>query len=104
MSRDDFPPFDGAQGALSQVEARTAEAGRGRPVPARRVHGSGNRMESADISGRRIDKSICYSAPASSSARSSALSRALAKSAGSRSIGMSGMMPTPSKALPSGYR
>jgi hypothetical protein len=27
MSRDDFPPFDGAQGALSYVEARTAEAG-----------------------------------------------------------------------------
>ena len=41
MSRDDFPPFDSAQGALSHVEARTAEAGRGRPVPARRVHGSG---------------------------------------------------------------
>ena len=27
MSRDGFPPFDGAQGALSRVEARTAEAG-----------------------------------------------------------------------------
>ena len=41
MSRDGFPPFGKAQGALSSVEARTAEAGRGRPVPARRAHGSG---------------------------------------------------------------
>ena len=40
MSRDDFPPFGEAQGALSCVEARTAEAGRGRPVPARRLYGS----------------------------------------------------------------
>jgi len=45
MSRDDFPPFDGAQGALSHVEARTAEAGRGRPVPVRRVHGSEERFD-----------------------------------------------------------
>jgi hypothetical protein len=36
MSRDDFPPFGMAQGALSFVEARTAEAGCERPAPARR--------------------------------------------------------------------
>ena len=45
MSRDGFPPFDRAQGALSTVEARTAEAGRGRPAPARRVYGSGEPAE-----------------------------------------------------------
>jgi len=40
-SRDDFPPFGKAQGALSSVEARTAEAGRGRPVPVRRGTAAG---------------------------------------------------------------
>ena len=49
MSGDDFPPFGKAQGALSSVEARTAEAGRGRPVPARRVHDSGQPLELATI-------------------------------------------------------
>jgi hypothetical protein len=49
MSRDDFPPFGNAQGALSEVEARTAEVGRGRPVPARRVHGSGKSLDSISL-------------------------------------------------------
>lgn len=59
-SRDGFPPFDMAQGALVKVEARTAEAGRGRPVPARRDHGSGqsaeeiSRVKAEAIKGQRI--------------------------------------------------
>ena len=52
MSRDDFPPFGKAQGALSRVEARTVEADRGRPAPPR-AKAAGSSSAHGGRSGRR---------------------------------------------------